>query len=548
MTNAPNTSPTLLEMTGIVKRYPGVRALELASLRVASGEIHALIGQNGAGKSTMLKVLTGATRRDAGGIRFDGRDVDFASPQAAQLGGISTIYQEVNLIGMRSIAENIFLGREPKRFGLIDWKRLNREASAILERFSIRADVTQPLENFNIAVQQMTAIARAVSTDAKLVVMDEPTSSLDEKEVDTLFRVIRQLKADGVSVIFVTHKLDELYEVCDRITVMRDGQTVFAGDMAGIGKLDLVARMLGKDLRDVERAGQTAFKRRDSGDAKNSVSRNTDFVNADSRNTSSKPNSSSGDLLEVTHLRRGVRLRDASLSVQPGEIVGLAGLLGAGRTETARVIFGADNLEGGELKLEGKKTRLRSPADAIRAGMGFCSEDRKMEGIIPELSVRENLTLALLPTLSKAGIVDRSRQTQIVTDFIGKLGIKTSGPDQPIRELSGGNQQKVLLARWLCMNPKLLILDEPTRGIDIGAKGEIQALIGALAENGLGVLMISSEIEELTEGCDRVTVMRDGSSVADFSGDAITQEAVLSAMALGHTAIHEAELGDANAT
>jgi galactofuranose transport system ATP-binding protein len=520
-----------------------VRALESASLSVGRSEIHALIGQNGAGKSTMLKVLTGAARRDAGSIRFDGRDVDFASPQAAQLGGISTIYQEVNLIGMRSIAENIFLGREPKRWGLIDWKRLNREASAILERFSIRADVTQPLETFNIAVQQMTAIARAVSTDAKLVVMDEPTSSLDEKEVDTLFRVIRQLKADGVSVIFVTHKLDELYEVCDRITVMRDGQTVFAGDMAGIGKLDLVARMLGKDLSDVERAGQTAFKRRDSGDAKNLVLRNTD-----SRTAGSRGATSSGDLLNATHLRRGVRLRDASLRVQPGEIVGLAGLLGAGRTETARVIFGADNLEGGEVRLEGKAMRLRSPADAIRAGMGFCSEDRKIEGIIPELSVRENLTLALLPMLSKAGIVDRQRQTQIVTDFIAKLGIKTSGPDQPIRELSGGNQQKVLLARWLCMNPKLLILDEPTRGIDVGAKGEIQALIGALAENGLGVLMISSEIEELTEGCDRVTVLRDGSSVADFTGDAITQDNVLSAMALGHTAIHEAELGDANAT
>lgn len=500
----------LLEMTEIVKRYPGVRALERASLSVATAEVHALIGQNGAGKSTLLKVLTGATKRDAGEIVFAGSSVNFASPQAAQLAGISTIYQEVNLVAMRSVAENIFLGREPVRFGLIDWQRLNREAREILERFEIRVDVTRPLGSYNIAVQQMTAIARAVSSNAKLVVMDEPTSSLDEREVETLFRVIRQLKSAGVSVIFVTHKLDELYAVCDRITVMRDGRTVYSGEMNQIGKLDLVARMLGKDLAQVQTVGQTAFKKRDASLA---VPQQL--------------------LLEASALRRGVRLRGADVRVHAGEIVGLGGLLGAGRTETARVIFGADRADAGEIKLARQTVRWRSPRDAIRAGLGFISEDRKVEGIIPELSVRENLTLALLPALSKYGVVDRQRQRLIVENLIVQLGIKTAGADQPIRELSGGNQQKVLLGRWLCMNPKLLILDEPTRGIDIGAKGEIQALIGGLAQNGLGVLMISSELEELSEGCERVTVMRDGMTVRDLTGGEITQEAMLHVMAHG---------------
>jgi ribose transport system ATP-binding protein len=499
-------------MSGIVKRYPGVRALEHANLTVLKGEVHALIGQNGAGKSTLLKVLTGATQRDAGEVRFEGKSVQFATPQAAQNGGISTIYQEVNLVALRSVAENIFLGREPKRYGLVDWRSLNREAAGILERFGVRVDVTRALGSYNIAVQQMTAIARAVSTDARLVVMDEPTSSLDEREVETLFGVIRQLKSSGVSVIFVTHKLDELYAVCDRITVMRDGRTVHSGAMGEISKLDLVALMIGKDLRDVVRLGQTAFDKTES---------------------SAPP---AQDVLVAEGLRRGPRLRGANVRVARGQIVGLAGLLGSGRTETARAIFGADALEGGSVQIAGRNMRLRTPREAIRAGLGFCSEDRKVEGIIPELSVRENLTLALLPALSRAGIVDRARQAAVVSEFITKLGIKAANMDQPVRELSGGNQQKVLLARWLCMNPKLLILDEPTRGIDVGAKGEIQALIAELARAGLGVLLISSEIEELTEGCDRVTVMRDGHTVTDLEGAAITQDAVLGAMAHGQEA------------
>ena len=501
-------SDILLEMTGIYKSFPGVRALENASLRVGQAEVHALIGQNGAGKSTMIKILTGAYRRDQGSVQLAGSSVDFRSPQAAQAGGVSTIYQEVNLVVYRSVAENIFMGREPKRFGLIDWKRMNSEASRLLERFKISIDVTQPLNVYNIAIQQMTAIARAVSVRAKLVVMDEPTSSLDDAEVEVLFSVIRQLKSEGVSVIFVSHRLDELYVVCDFVTIMRDGQTVLESPISEIGKLELVARMLGRDLNEVQREGQTGFEKQ-----------------------AAPPNAAVQ--LEARDLQRGRSLRGVNLNVKTGEIVGLAGLLGSGRTETTRVLFGADQLTSGQIEFDGLTQRFQNPGDAIRAGIGLCSEDRKLEGIIPYLSVRENLTLALLPQLAKNGVVDKTKQAEVVEKFIERLGIKTSSPDQPIRELSGGNQQKVLLARWMCLNPKLLILDEPTRGVDVGAKAEIQKLIQELANDGLSVLLISSELEELNEGSDRVVVLRDGQSVSELGYDAISQEAMMQAMAHG---------------
>lgn len=511
------TEPLLL-MEGITKRFPGVLALQHASLRVGRGEVHALIGENGAGKSTLIKILTGAYRRDAGTIVFDGRAVDFQSPQQAQAGGVSTIYQEVNLVPFRSVSENIFMGREPRRFGLIDWRRMNADAAAILRRFNLDVDVTQPLLNLNVAVQQMVAIARAVSFQSKLVIMDEPTSSLDDHEVATLFDVIRQLKRDGVSVIFVSHRLDELYAVCDRVTIMRDGQTVDDRAMADISKLELVAKMLGKELGDVRRSGATGF--------------------------ATRTHQSEQEVLTGRDLQRGRALQGVDVSVRAGQIVGLAGLLGSGRSETARALFGADALDSGDVRVDGEQVAFASPADAIRAGIGFCAEDRKTDGIVPYMSVRENLTLALLPALTRGGIVDREQQQQIVDRFIQRLGIKTSNPDQPIRELSGGNQQKVLLARWLCLNPRLLILDEPTRGIDVGAKGEIQALINELANDGLGVLMISSELEELTEGCDQVIVLRDGRSVTTLPHTDLSQDTIMEAMA--HGAMRE-EGGDGQA-
>ncbi|MFC5598686.1 sugar ABC transporter ATP-binding protein [Deinococcus cellulosilyticus] len=495
----------LLSMEGITKTFTGTRALSEASLQVRAGEVHALIGQNGAGKSTLLKVLTGAYRKDRGRILFDGQEVHFRSPLEAQQGGIATIYQEVNLVQERSVSENILLGREPRRFGFIDWKEMHRQAEDIVRSMGLKLNVREELGNFPIATQQMVAIARAISQKAKLVVMDEPTSSLDESEVETLFDVIRKLKSENVAVIFVSHYLDELYAISDQITVMRDGRTVHTGPIHKLGKFELVAKMLGRELDEVEREGRTGFHK--------------------------KPYTAGPDVLQVQGLRQGLRLKDISLKVRQGEIVGLAGLLGSGRTETARALFGAERKDSGQFQWKNQPVEFRSPGETIRLGMGYCSEDRKHEGIIPHLSVRENLTLALLPRISRAGIIDSRQQEQVVDRFISRLGIKCSSPEQPIRELSGGNQQKVLLARWLCMNPDLLILDEPTRGIDVGAKAEIQQLISELAEDGLGVLMISSELEELTEGCHRVVVLREGETAAELEGRSLSEQQIMHAMA-----------------
>jgi ribose transport system ATP-binding protein len=498
----------LLSMSGIRKSFNGVPALQDASFEVARGEVHALIGQNGAGKSTLIKILTGVYDRDAGEVVYDGRPVSFKGPHDAQLGGIATIYQEVNLVGYRSLAENVFLGREPRRFGLIDWGRMNAEASRILASFGLDVDVTRPLNSFAVATQQLTAIARAVSIEAGLVIMDEPTSSLADAEVEVLFGVIRRLKADGVSVVFVSHKLDELYAICDRVTIMRDGRTVHAAPMAEVSRIQLVTTMLGREL------AETLGERRSAQDG-------------DVQGT---------PVVEVAGLRRGTVLEGVDLAVRPGEIVGLAGLLGSGRTETARAVFGADPVDDGTISVKGEARALRSPRDAIRAGFGLCPEDRKTEGIVPDMSVRENLTLALLPRLTKRGILDRRRQREIVDRFVKDLGVKLADADQPIRELSGGNQQKVILARWLCTQPDLLILDEPTRGIDVGAKREIQQLVRRLADDGLAVLLISSEVEELVADTDRVVVLRDGRSVAELEGEAIDEQPILEAMATGSAA------------
>jgi ribose transport system ATP-binding protein len=498
----------LLSMHAISKSFGGVPALREASLEVMPAEIMALVGQNGAGKSTMIKILNGAYQKDAGDIAFDGKPWHAHSPQQAQRSGVSTIFQEINLVPFRSVAENIYLGREPKRFaGLLDWQAMNAGAKALLKRFDIDIDVTEPLGSYSTAIQQMVAIARAVSFEAKLVIMDEPTSSLAEAEVDVLLRTVRQLKSEGVAIIFVSHKLDELYVVCDRVTVMRDGKTVAVARMSEMSKLQLVATMLGRDLAEVRASGATAF--------------------------TGESAEIGAELLDAKSIAAAPRLHDVSLNIRKGEIVGLAGLLGSGRTETARVVFAADRAASGTLRFDGAERHFKTPQEAIAAGMGFCSEDRKVEGIVPHLSVADNLTLALGPALSRSGVIDEKRQRDIVERFIRELGIRCSGPDQPIRELSGGNQQKVLLARWLCMNPKLLILDEPTRGIDVGAKAEIQSLIRKLASQGLGVLMISSELEEIIEGADRVFVLRDGRSVAELDRDTASESAVMHAMAHG---------------
>jgi ribose transport system ATP-binding protein len=498
-------------MEGITKIFSGHTALDAVGLTVERGEVHALVGENGAGKSTLIKIMTGAYRRDGGRAWLEGREVNFRSPEEAQDAGVVAVYQEVNLLMFRTVAENIFLGREPRRFGLIDWRRMNADADAILKRLGLEIDARAPLGNLNIALRQMVAIARGVSFGAKVVVLDEPTSSLTEHEVSILYDVIRRLKAEGVGVVYISHRFDELYTVCDRVTILRDGKFVATRPLAGLEKIDLVCLMLGKQREELQKKGATAF----------------------GEHHEAAQLAATAPLLRAENLTRGRKLDHVTLEAGRGEIVGMAGLLGSGRTETARAIFGADAVDEGKVYLEGRTLDLHSPGDAIDAGLAFLTEDRKAEGIIPELSVRENLTLAALPDLSRLGIVSRAKQQEVVERFMKRLGVKASSAEQKIRELSGGNQQKVLLARWLCKNPKFLILDEPTRGIDIGAKGEIQSLINELAASGLGVLMISSELEELVEGSSRVVVMRDGKCAAELRGPQISQDNIIHAMAEG---------------
>ncbi len=505
-----NNEP-ILRMQGITKVFSGVKALDNIDLTLERGEVHSLVGENGAGKSTLIKVMTGAYNRDGGEMYLEGKAVNFRSPEEAQHAGVVAVYQEVNLLMFRTVAENIFLGREPRRFGFVDWARMNRETGELLEGLGLNINPKSELGTLNIALRQMTAIARGVSLGAKVLVLDEPTSSLTEKEVGILYDVIRRLKAQGTSVVYISHRFDELYAVCDRVTILRDGKLVGTRLLEGLERIDLVCMMLGRQREELEKKGATAFG---------------EYHEA-------KPESV--PLLKTENLTRGRRLKDVSLEARHGEILGMAGLLGSGRTDVARAVFGADRIENGRVLLNGKPIAINSPNDAIRAGLAFLSEDRKAEGIIPEWSVRENLTLAVLPQLARMGIVSRSRQNEIVERFMKRLGIKAANADQKIRELSGGNQQKVLLARWLCNNPKFLLLDEPTRGIDLGAKAEIQKLISELANEGLGVLMISSELEELVESSNRVVVMRDGRLVAEIPHKRISQDAIIGAMAEGDT-------------
>jgi monosaccharide-transporting ATPase len=508
---APPDAPEVLRMEGIVKRFAGATALDGVNFTLRRGEVHALVGENGAGKSTLIKIMTGAYRRDAGEVWVEGQPASFATPADAQAAGVIAVHQEIHLLSFRSVAENVYLGREPRRWGLVDWRRMMADTAELLRRLGLDIDPAATLGTLSTAQQQMVAIARGVSLGAKVLVLDEPTSSLAEREVSILYGLIRQLQARGTAIVYISHRFDELYTVCDRVTVLRDGRLVGTHDMAALERLDLVCLMLGKKREEL-RQGTTAF-------------------------AGAAPEPEGADpLLRVDGLRRGQKLRGVSLDVRRGEILGLAGLLGSGRTETARAIFGADPAKEGTIRLDGRVLEPRTPDDAIGAGIAFVSEDRKGEGIIPELSVRENLTLAALPTLARMGIVDRAKQREIVDRFMRRLGIKATSADQKIRELSGGNQQKVLLARWLCMSPALLILDEPTRGIDIGAKGEIQALINELAGTGLGVLMISSELEELVEGSSRVVVLRDGRDVAELRGGDISQQSIIHAMAEGSAA------------
>ncbi|MGW4626523.1 sugar ABC transporter ATP-binding protein [Streptomyces rubiginosohelvolus] len=497
----------VLEARSVSKRFPGVVALDDVSFALRAGEVHALVGENGAGKSTLIKVLTGVYQSDEGEVRVSGEPVRFARPFEAQQAGISTIYQEVNLVPLMSVARNIFLGREPKnRFGLIDFPRMNRETTELLDGFGVRVDPKRPLHTLGIGTQQMVALARAVSVQAQVVIMDEPTSSLEPREVETLFRVIENLRGQGIAVLYVSHRMDELYRICDRVTVLRDGRHIHTGELAPLERMQLVSMMLGRDMAEVRRDGLTGFA-------------------AEGHDAARTP------VLTATGLDRRHQLHDISVELYAGEVLGLGGLLGSGRSETAKALTGALPLDGGEITVDGKRIGRPTPAAAIRAGISMLPEDRKAEGIVPGLSVRENIVLAAMPRLSKAGIVSRAKQDRIVDIFMKRLRIKASSPEQKVGELSGGNQQKVLLARWLCLEPKVLLLDEPTRGIDVGAKAEVQSLIDELAREGLAVLLISSDIEELIEGADRIVVLRGGAVAGELAGDEVDESRLLEVLA-----------------
>ncbi len=515
--------PSLLELRGITKRFVGVTALNDVDFTVGAGEIHALLGENGAGKSTLIKVLTGVHSADSGTITLAGQRIAPTSPKDAERAGISTVYQEVNLIPALSVAENIGLGRQPGRCGFVHWGALRRHARAALARLEIEVDVDAELGSLSVAVQQMVAIARALDLNARLLVLDEPTASLDEKEVAELFKVMRRLRADGLGVVFVTHFLDQVYAVSDRITVLRNGQLVGEFATAALPRLTLVSKMLGREVNDdVGRSGGSG-----------ALTPPNDASGGGSPRTASDPLPENNlPLLTARGLTRRGALHPLDLTLRRGEVTGLAGLLGSGRTETARLLFGIDRADGGVVEYRGRPVRFASPREAVQLGLAFCSEDRKTEGILPNLSVRENLVFALQAKQGLWRTLTGAEQAALCTHYIAALRIKTPDAETPIKNLSGGNQQKVLLARWLATRPELIILDEPTRGIDIGAKAEIEQLIAKLSGDGLSVLLISSEIEEIVRNCARVLVLRERRAAGELSaGPDLTAERLMKTMA-----------------
>ncbi len=494
----------LLRMEHILKRFPAVVALNDVQFSLRQGEIHALLGENGAGKSTLIKVLTGVEQRDGGEIFLEGREIFPKTPLEAQQLGISTVYQEVNLCPNLSVAENIYIGREPCRGGCIDWKAVQKNARQLLARFNLDINVSQPLGSYSVAVQQMVAIARAVDISTKVLILDEPTSSLTAVEVEKLFEMMRMLKAQGMGIVFVTHFLDQVYEISDTITVLRGGEYVGSYDVAQFPRVQLVARMIGKEYEQFEHNAAVQHIKKISGEP----------------------------LLSVTG-GQSASISGVDLEIHRGEVLGLSGLLGSGRSETARLLFGADPMEAGEIRKNGLRLRLRDTLAAIRSGLAFCPENRKTDGIVGDLSIRENIILALQ---SKRGVfhaLPPAQAQHIADQYIQLLQIKTPSQEQAIKNLSGGNQQKVLLARWLATNPDLLMLDEPTRGIDIGTKAEIQKLVLQLAEKGMALLFISSEIDEMLRCCSRMSVLRDKRKIAELSGDEITESAIMHYIAGG---------------
>ena len=501
----------ILTMKGITKVFPGVRALSGVDFRLFRGEVHAIMGQNGAGKSTLVKVLTGVHPQESGEILMEGRAIHPDSPLAAQKLGISTVYQEVNLCPNLSVAENIFAGRQPTRAGMIDWKTMSVRSQELLKRLNVSVDVTRTLSSFSIAIQQLVAIARVLDMSSRILILDEPTSSLDEAEVDQLFKVIRSLRDDGLAVLFITHFLDQTYQIADRITVLKNGELVGEFRTEAVPKLDLIAKMLGKELSEFSYA-----------------------VEGGQKKPTAAPAAGNGrSVLAVKNLGLRGSIAPFDLALNEGEVLGLAGLLGSGRTEMARLIFGIDGATQGEIQVQGRKAAIRSPQAAMLAGMGFCSEDRKNEGIFSELTVRENIALALQAKKGVFRHIGTRRQLEMADQMIKSLAIVTPGANNKAGQLSGGNQQKVMLARWLATQPKILILDEPTRGIDVGAKLEIMELILDLSRKGMGILFISSDFEEVVRCASRIAVLRDKVKIAELQGDDVNESRIMRTIAGG---------------
>ncbi|MDX0549244.1 monosaccharide ABC transporter ATP-binding protein (CUT2 family) [Sinorhizobium medicae] len=493
-------SDNILSAVRIEKGFPGTKALDKVDLHLRRGEVHALLGENGAGKSTLIKCLTGAYRRDGGSILLDGAEVDPRDTFEAQRLGIGTVYQEVNLLPNLTVAENLYLGRQPRRFGMVDTRSMNRKARELLAEYELDIDVTRDLASYSVAIQQVVAIARAVDLSGKVLILDEPTASLDAHEVEMLFRIVRRLKKRGLGIIFITHFLEQVYAISDRITVLRNGQLVGTREARELDRRELIAMMIGREL------------------ATEIQSVHPDAVEGEPRYTFRN------------YGRRG-KIDPFDLDVRAGEVVGMAGLLGSGRTETAEILFGAHRADSGTAKVDGRTVDLSSPRAAIRQKFGFCPEDRKTAGIVGDLSVRENIVLALQARRGWTRPIPRVEQNRLADLYIRALDIRTADREKPIKLLSGGNQQKAILARWLATEPDLLILDEPTRGIDVGAHAEIIRLIESLREKGMSLIVISSEIEELVAYSTRVVVLRDHAHVAELNGAQLTAHRIVEAIA-----------------
>ena len=494
----------VLSVCGMTKTFPGVKALNNVDFSLKKGEILSLLGGNGAGKSTLIKCMTGFYSCDKGQITLDGEDISGLTPNLIQKAGISTVHQEVNLIPTLSVAENIFLGRQPVTRGRIDWKQVNSQATKALAAMNIHIDVTQLLSDYSIAIQQMVAIARGIDMSARVLILDEPTASLDTKEVKELFRVMKSLAGQGIGIVFVTHFLDQVYEVSDRITVLRNGSNVGTFTVEELPQHALIGKMLGKVITPEKvKQGTNTHEKGHQGQL----------------------------MMQATGVGKAGYIEPFNLEVRNGEVVGLAGLLGSGRTETAKMLFGINNPDSGELKVSGKSLKFKSPRDAINNGIAFCPEDRKREGLIGDLSIRENIILALQAKRGWSRALPRAEQDRITKEFVKSLKIITSDLNKPVKELSGGNQQKVILARWLASQPSFLILDEPTRGIDVGAHREIVKIIRNLCDQGLALLVITSELEEIVEISDRVVVMKDRKQIRELKGDDISEHNILASIA-----------------